>query len=64
MQNISAKDRCVEATGNKGLLQRLPANKEAGVASENQGFPSDLLFLPDVFKGRACAQYLRGIFVF
>ena len=26
--------------------------------------PRDLLFLPDVFKGKSCAQYLRGVFVF
>lgn len=54
----------MEATGNKGLLQRLPANKEAGVAAENHSFPSHVLFLPDVFKGRSCAQYLRSVFVF
>lgn len=34
------------------------------VASENHSSPSDLLFLPHVFKGRSCAQYMRGVFVF
>lgn len=64
MRNISVKDCCVEATGSKGLLQWLPANTGVEATSENHSFPSNLLFLPDVFKGSSYAQYLRGVLVF